>query len=82
MRTKVLFTCHQCKRKDVVVTVPMRGDEDVVTWINEKVMPEVGAIHSIFNCPARAFDLKFPFNDENAPLGSLQQEIKKKENLN
>jgi hypothetical protein len=67
----VSYTCDACGLKDIPVTVPPRGTEDVVTWM-EGMRPLLVADHQKKSpdCHPRAFThVKIPFAPGSERVG-------------
>lgn len=69
---QVKYSCKGCGRRNAVVTVVARGEEDVVAWLRGKVDAAVSADHGRMSplCGSKTFDLMVPYGDEGSPVGA------------
>jgi hypothetical protein len=69
---EVMYSCHGCGLRDAAVTVPERGDEDVVKWL-DRVRAFIGADHASRSphCRSGACDLKIPVPAGTEKVGKV-----------
>ncbi len=60
---RVRFSCHGCGLTEIEVEVPARGNEDIITWI-ENTRPFITASHKKHSphCTTQACDLMTTFS--------------------
>lgn len=64
------YTCGMCGLVDVPVSVPARGAEDVVTWV-QTTANICGANHILKSphCPATSLDIRVPIEPSADRIG-------------